>query len=54
MREYLALRYHENLSGGEVAQRLNRPENAVAAVLYRARLALARCITGKLAKAGDL
>jgi RNA polymerase sigma-70 factor, ECF subfamily len=49
-REYVALRYGQEMSLHEVAQRLKRPENAVAAVLYRARLALARCIEGKLAE----
>ena len=53
-RDHLILRYDEGLATGEVAQRLNRPENAVAAMLYRARLSLAQCISRKLAKRGAL
>ena len=49
-RKYVALRYDQDTPLREIAARLNRTENAVAAILYRARLALAQCIEGKLAE----
>jgi RNA polymerase sigma-70 factor, ECF subfamily len=51
-REYLSLRYVEGLAVNEIACRVKRSENAVAATLYRARLALARCIEAKAAGGG--
>jgi RNA polymerase sigma factor (sigma-70 family) len=50
---YLALRYEEELSLSQIAAQMKGAENAVAAALYRARLALARCIHGKLAKGNE-
>ncbi len=49
-REYFALRYDRDMPLSEIATRLNRAENAVAAILYRARSSLARCVEGKLAE----
>jgi RNA polymerase sigma-70 factor (ECF subfamily) len=51
-RECLSLRYAEAMSVGEIADRMNRGENAVAATLYRARLALAQCIEEKMTRRG--
>ena len=51
-RHCIALRYSESLSVGEIAERIERAENAVAAVLYRARTALAQCIEAKMARGG--
>jgi RNA polymerase sigma-70 factor (ECF subfamily) len=51
-REYVDMRYQGNLAVGDIARRLNRPENAVSSVLYRARLALAECIARRLAREG--
>ena len=47
-RKCLAFRYAEGMAVHEIAQRMNRKENAIAAVLYRARLALAQCVEGKM------
>ncbi len=49
-RECLSLRYIEAMSVGQIAERMNRRENAVAATLYRARLALAHCIEDKMSQ----
>jgi RNA polymerase sigma-70 factor (ECF subfamily) len=46
--ECLVLRYVEGLAVHEIARQLNRGENAIAATLYRARLALAQCVEGKM------
>ncbi len=51
-RQYVALRYSDALSVGEIARRVARAENAVAAALYRARTALARCIEAALSLGG--
>jgi RNA polymerase sigma-70 factor, ECF subfamily len=48
-RECLAFRYVDGMAVQEIARRINRGENAVAATLYRARLALAQCVEGKMA-----
>lgn len=53
-RECLALRYNRNLPVRDIAQQIRRPERAVTNVLYRARLALAECITRKLSKGSGL
>jgi RNA polymerase sigma-70 factor (ECF subfamily) len=47
-RQSLDLRYREGNSLGEIARLLQRSETAVGAMLYRARLALARCIEGRM------
>lgn len=47
-RQCLSLRYVEAMSLGQIAEQINRRENAVAAVLYRARLVLAECVEGKM------
>ncbi len=51
-RQYLDLRYHDGNSLGEIARMLQRSEASVGAMLYRVRLALARCIEGQMAKGG--
>jgi RNA polymerase sigma-70 factor, ECF subfamily len=51
-REYLSLRYIEGMAVKDIARCVNRTENAVAATLYRARLALAKCIEAKMAGGG--
>ena len=52
-RACVALRYSEGLALCELARRLKRTENAVAAMLYRARISLARCIELALAQGGE-
>lgn len=51
-REYVSLRYSDGTTVQDIARRTNRSENAVAATLYRARLALARCIEAKISRGG--
>ena len=51
-RECLSLRYVEAMSVGQIAERMNRRENSIAATLYRARLALAHCIEDTMARRG--
>jgi RNA polymerase sigma-70 factor, ECF subfamily len=51
-REYLLLRYIDGMAVKDIARRVNRTENAVAATLYRARLALAKCVEAKMASGG--
>jgi RNA polymerase sigma-70 factor, ECF subfamily len=48
-RECLEFRYVDGMAVHEIARRMNRGENAIAAALYRARLALAQCVEGKMA-----
>jgi RNA polymerase sigma-70 factor (ECF subfamily) len=50
--QYVRLHYTDELSVGEIARRTARGENAIAAALYRARVALARCIEAALAVGG--
>jgi len=52
-RQYVTLRYSDELTVGEIARRLQRNENAVAAALYRARMALARCVQTVLSLGGS-
>jgi RNA polymerase sigma-70 factor, ECF subfamily len=52
LRQCVAMRYEGKLPLKAVAARLNRSENTVAAMLYRARRALAECIERKRAE-GD-
>jgi RNA polymerase sigma-70 factor (ECF subfamily) len=51
-RKYFVFRYIDELGLGEIARRVGRAENAVAAALYRARTALAQCIETALAAGG--
>ena len=51
-REYLSLRYVEGMAVQDIACRMNRTENSVAATLYRARLALAKCIEARMTGGG--
>jgi len=46
-REYVAMRYSDGLAVQEIAAQTHQTENAVAATLYRARLALAKCMEAK-------
>jgi RNA polymerase sigma-70 factor, ECF subfamily len=52
-RQYVALRYEDNLPLDQIAAQVHRSENSVAAMLYRARTALAECIQKNLAE-GDV
>ena len=49
-RELVAARYREGLPVQEIAAQSGRPENAVAAMLYRVRKALAHCVENSLPK----
>jgi len=49
-RTYLALRYNDGLAVRDIADRLSRTENVIAAALYRARSTLADCIKLALGK----
>ena len=49
-RELVAARYHKCLPVQEIAAQSGRPENAVAALLYRVRKALAQCVENSLPK----
>ncbi len=51
-RKYFVFRYIDELGLGEIARRVGRAENAVAAGLYRARTALAQCIDAALTAGG--
>jgi RNA polymerase sigma-70 factor (ECF subfamily) len=51
--QYVRLHYTDELGVGEIARRFERGENAIAAALYRARVALARCIEATLALGGS-
>jgi RNA polymerase sigma-70 factor (ECF subfamily) len=47
--EMVRLRYFEQLSIGEVARRINRPEGTVRTLIMRVRRALRKCIESELA-----
>jgi RNA polymerase sigma-70 factor, ECF subfamily len=49
-RELVTARYHEGLQVREIAAQTGRPENAVAALLYRVRSALAECVKNSMPK----
>jgi RNA polymerase sigma-70 factor (ECF subfamily) len=48
----VTLRYQEGVPLGDIAQRFSRSENAIAAALYRARSALAKCVERTLTQGG--
>ncbi|QNN20897.1 sigma-70 family RNA polymerase sigma factor [Planctomycetales bacterium ZRK34] len=50
VRKLIELRYRENLSGQELAQRLDRPRASVYTTVCRAHRALAECIRRRMAK----
>jgi RNA polymerase sigma-70 factor, ECF subfamily len=52
-RELIQLRYAERLGVGTIARTLQKSENSIAAVLYRARRSLIDCVETK-PEAGDL
>lgn len=52
VRNVLAMRYRDGMSGAQIARKTNSTVTAVHMALSRARAALARCVEGRLAREG--
>lgn len=50
--ELVKLRYHEDLSGQHIAERLRKPLNTIYVAISRIHRTLAECVRGELARSG--
>jgi RNA polymerase sigma-70 factor (ECF subfamily) len=51
--ELVQLRYHEDLSGQHIAERLRKPLNTIYVAISRIHRTLAECVRSELARNGD-